>query len=96
MARSKWKLKNFNSLIWKKIFFNFKQKQNKNILIFSKNIIIADCFCFKKLYIHKGNNFKMLNITKKFIGLRVSSFIFNKKPFNFPLKIEKKKNYVRR
>lgn len=78
------------------MFFVLKNKKIKNLVVFSKGFIIPKIFIFKKLHIHKGFTKRVLVITKKIVGLKINSFIFNKKPFHFPTKMEKKKNYVRR
>lgn len=96
MARSKWKFKYLKSSLWKKNLLILRGKKIKYLKTFSGFSIIPTNFFKKILFIYKGNCYKTLFITKKHFFLKINKFLFFKKPFNFPLKLLKKNNCIRR
>jgi ribosomal protein S19 len=59
--------------------------------MFSKNSIILPCFSYKVILLHKGHLFKQLYINLAMIGFRYGNFAITRKPFYFPIKVQKKK-----
>lgn len=96
MARSKWKLNFFSKNCIKYGFLKKTSESSKKILIFNKNNVVLKSYQGCVVYIHKGLFFKKLNVLKKHVGVKFSSFSFTKKPFNYPLIVKSTSNCVRR
>lgn len=78
---------------------NFKKKSknvSSKLIIFNKSAVVLNSCTNNFVYIHKGLFFKKLLVTNKIIGKKFSSFIFSKKPFNYPINIKNSANNERR
>lgn len=95
MARSRWKLSFFSNFLWRRIIFFKKKKQlrKKNSVLYSRSSNIPFCFIDNYFRIHKGNNFRRLQVNFFNVGYKFGEFSFTRKPFHFPLKkMNKRKN----
>ena len=68
--------------------------KNKARIFFNKSFYINN-YLLGNIYIHKGNNFIKLKITRFLTGLPLGIFIFSRKLFFYP-KVLKKKKSLRR
>lgn len=73
MSRAKWK-GYFNDL---SIFRN-KKIETKKIIIWSRRSTIPFFFLNKTVFIHNGNTFKKILITREKIGYKFGEFVFTK------------------
>ena len=72
-----------------------KLRRNLKRAFFSRNLLVTKSLIRCTIYIHKGNIFKKLFLSRYLIGKRVGEFAFTRKPFKYPIK-KKKKNFLRR
>jgi len=85
MSRPIWKLNNFNSFIYKNIFYlKISKLKKKKKIIFEKSLNIPALYFNLNVFIHKGNIFKKFKVLKYFLGMKFGRFIITKKPFYFP------------
>nr|NP_038188.1 ribosomal protein S19 [Synura synuroidea]AAF36954.1 ribosomal protein S19 [Synura synuroidea] len=73
MSRSKWKGKYIPRFLLKKNFI--LTKKNK---IWSRNSAIPFFLLNKDVFVHNGNSFKKLNISREKIGYKFGEFVFTK------------------
>lgn len=96
MARSVWKLNFFSKNCLKLNFQKKSHSASKKIIIFNKSNIVLNSYANDFVYIHKGLFFKKLFVSSKLIGKKFSSFVFTKKPFNYPVQVKAVANSERR
>lgn len=77
------------------LIFLIKLNITKKCILFNKFNNINSLLINKKLFIHKGNIFKKILVSKYHIDLKLKNFLINKKPFNYPIK-KKSKNFLKR
>lgn len=94
MARSRWKLKYFSTSIWRKINSLGKNKKIKKRITFDRSSTIPKCFEYRLCRIHKGKRGRSLLINFAMIGKKFGEFSFTRKPYHFPSKKNKKKNFL--
>lgn len=96
MARSRWKLIYFSKSIWRKISIINKNKKMRRRITFDRSSSIPNCYISKLCRIHKGRRGRNLLINFLMVGKKFGEFSFTRKPYHFPSKKTKKKNYLLR
>lgn len=96
MARSRWKLTYFSRSIWRKIFALKKNKRIRRRITFDRSSSIPLCFINRVCRIYKGKRGRTLFINFVMIGKKFGEFSFTRKPYHFPSKKSKKKNFLLR
>ena len=82
----------FSKSIWRKIFFIKKsgilnlKKQAKSNKIFDRKSLIPLCFTNLSLFVHKGNNYRKMNIFRSNIGYKFGEYAYTRKLYYYPLK----------
>lgn len=70
MSRSKWKTFFQNNKLFLKIYFTPKA----NLKIWSRSSTISSAFLNKTIFIHTGNSFKKVLITRNHLGYKFGEF----------------------
>ena len=86
MARSKWKLINFNKKILQKLFVESCVRRNSKVITKSRGATIPWFFKKKNVYIYKGLSWTKLCVQQLHIGHKFGEFSLTKKPFYAPSK----------
>lgn len=94
MARSRWKLKYFSKSIWRKIVSLKKNKRIRKRITFERSSSIPSCYKNRLCRIHKGRRGRSLLINFLMVGKKFGEFSYTRKPYHFPSKKNKKKNYI--
>ena len=94
MARSRWKLTYFSKSIWRKIFAIKKNRRVRKRITFDRGSSIPLCFEHRVCRVHKGKRGRTLIVNFAMVGRKFGEFSFTRKPYHFPAKRSKKKNYL--
>lgn len=86
MSRSIWK-----GPFQEKKILNLNIKQRKKLQIWSRSSIISSSFIKKLVFIHTGNNFRKLFITRNHVGYKFGEFTNTRA---FQKKAEKRKSKI--
>ena len=82
----------FSKSIWIKIFFikksgilNLKKKITSN-KIYDRKSLVPLCFNGLSLFIHKGVNYRKINIFRANVGYKFGEYAYTRKLYYYPLK----------
>jgi ribosomal protein S19 len=81
MSRVNWKGPYINTKI-----YNINNLDTKNIIEFSRNIIITPNLIGFNFIVHNGKNLLKIKITEDMIGCKFGEFSFTRKKFSFKKK----------
>lgn len=73
-----------------------KAKRELSLIIADKSAVIPKTYNGLDVTIYKGYISRKISVNKLIIGYKFGEFAFTKKPFKFPIKNKKKKNFIRR
>jgi ribosomal protein S19 len=80
--------------IWQKKVKKLRRNLKKGF--FTRSLVVTKSIIRCTVYVHKGNIFKKLFLNSYLIGRKLGEFAFTRKPFKYPIKKKKKKNFLRR
>ena len=89
-----YKLYNKKMLFLKNDLINLKN--DINLTISDRSSVIINNLVNHNVYVHKGSSSRKIFLIKTHVGFKFGEFAFTRKPFKFPIKNKKKKNFTRR
>jgi ribosomal protein S19 len=85
MSRSKWK-----GPFLDKVFLKSSVLKNPRFQAWSRRSVLTSNLIGKKIFIHNGQNFKPIIITREKIGFKLGEFALSHQPYGRKAKLKKK------